>query len=61
MTSREMAETIGRIMIARISPAMKMLGPATSPPTNGRNENVSANHCSAGFRCGISTKTPHRP
>ena len=61
MTSREIDETIGRIMIAMISPAMKQFGIETGPPTSGRNENVSENHCSAGCSFGASTKIPQSP
>ena len=32
-----------------------------SPPMYGMNENVFANHCSAGWIFGASTKIPHSP
>ena len=31
------------------------------PPIHGMNENVLANHFSAGSSCGTSTNTPHSP
>ena len=62
MTSRLIALTIGRIMIASTSPAMKQLGIVTvPPPTNGMNEKVSANHFSAGCSFGARKKIPHSP
>ena len=62
ITSRAIAETIGRIMIARISPAMKQLGIVTvPPPTKGTKLKVLANHCSAGSSLGARKKMPHRP
>ena len=61
MTSREIAETIGTIMIERISPPMKRFGPATGAPTSGRNENVSLSQVSTGRIFGMRTYTPQSP
>ena len=62
ITSRLIALTIGRIMIASTSPATKQFGIVTvPPPMKGTNEKVSANHCSAGRRCGARKKIPHSP
>ena len=48
MISRETAVTIGRIMIARISPAMKQFGPHRAADERQERRRVRE-HCSAGM------------
>jgi hypothetical protein len=61
-TSREIVTIVGRIMIARITPAAKSPIPNAGPAKIGIHPNVSTmNDSTVALRNGLRTKTPHRP
>ena len=62
MTSREIETIVGRIMIARITPAANSPTPKVGPARNGTQPKVSLTQASTvSFRKGERTNTPHRP
>ena len=62
MTSREIVTMVGRIMIARMTPALNRPTPYVGPPRNGiqpKTDTIQASTVSR--RNGARTKTPHSP
>ena len=62
-TSRATAETIGRIIRARMSPAVSMVRPVTEagPAKNGIQLRCATSQSRIGTIAGPSTKIPQRP
>jgi hypothetical protein len=62
-TSRETAETTGRIITASTTPAVSMVRPVTEagPSKNGMNPSLSTSQSRTGTIAGPRTKIPQRP
>ena len=62
-TSRETAETTGRIITASTTPAVSMVRPVTEagPAKNGMKLRCATSQSSTGTIAGPSTKMPQRP